>query len=236
MRVLAAVFAVLLTCGAAQAEPERWSLHAQFTMFGSTTSAFRSSVLGQNSLDPGSRGNETIDLTLFAGVRVFDNVELYINPEVDQGFGLSNTIGVAGFPSGEAYEVGKSDPYFRLQRLFGRITFDLGGETEDIAPGPNQLGGSATANNIVVTFGRFRSATSSTRMPMCTIPGDFLNWSLIDSGAFDYAADAWGYSYGATAEVERRIGGTARSACSICRASQMDRDWSGALPSIELVT
>jgi len=29
---------------------------------------------------------------------------------------------------------------------------------------------------------------------------DFLNWALIDSGAFDYAADAWGYSYGVTAE------------------------------------
>jgi high affinity Mn2+ porin len=30
--------------------------------------------------------------------------------------------------------------------------------------------------------------------------GDFLNWSLIDSGAYDYAADAWGYSYGIAAE------------------------------------
>jgi high affinity Mn2+ porin len=29
---------------------------------------------------------------------------------------------------------------------------------------------------------------------------DFLNWSIIDQGAFDYAANAWGYSYGSTAE------------------------------------
>jgi len=29
---------------------------------------------------------------------------------------------------------------------------------------------------------------------------DFLNWSLLDGGAFDYAADAWGYTYGATVE------------------------------------
>ena len=27
-----------------------------------------------------------------------------------------------------------------------------------------------------------------------------MNWALIDTGTFDYAADAWGYSYGATAE------------------------------------
>ena len=29
---------------------------------------------------------------------------------------------------------------------------------------------------------------------------DFLNWALIDTGSFDYAADAWGYTYGAAAE------------------------------------
>ena len=27
-----------------------------------------------------------------------------------------------------------------------------------------------------------------------------MNWSLIDTGTFDYAADAWGYTYGAAAE------------------------------------
>jgi len=30
--------------------------------------------------------------------------------------------------------------------------------------------------------------------------GDFLNWAIVDAGAFDYAADAWGYSYGMAAE------------------------------------
>jgi high affinity Mn2+ porin len=29
---------------------------------------------------------------------------------------------------------------------------------------------------------------------------DFLNWAVIDAGPWDYAADAWGYSYGAAAE------------------------------------
>jgi high affinity Mn2+ porin len=30
--------------------------------------------------------------------------------------------------------------------------------------------------------------------------GDFMNWTLIDTATFDYAADAWGFSYGAAAE------------------------------------
>ena len=53
--------------------------------------------------------------------------EIWINPEIDQGFGLSNTEGVAGFPNGEGAKVGKVDPYLRLQRLFLRQTIDLGG-------------------------------------------------------------------------------------------------------------
>jgi high affinity Mn2+ porin len=30
--------------------------------------------------------------------------------------------------------------------------------------------------------------------------GDFLNWALLDAGAFDYAADAWGYASGVAVE------------------------------------
>ena len=29
---------------------------------------------------------------------------------------------------------------------------------------------------------------------------DFMNWALINAGTFDYAGDAWGYTYGAAAE------------------------------------
>ena len=30
---------------------------------------------------------------------------------------------------------------------------------------------------------------------------DFMNWAVIDAGSFDYAADAWGFTYGAAAEL-----------------------------------
>ena len=36
-------------------------------------------------------------------------------------------LGVAGFPTGNAYKVGSTDPYLRLQRAFIRQTFDLPG-------------------------------------------------------------------------------------------------------------
>ena len=31
-----------------------------------------------------------------------------------------------------------------------------------------------------------------------------MNWALVDTGSFDYAADAWGYTYGAAAEWYQR--------------------------------
>ena len=41
---------------------------------------------------PGHRGDETADLTLYPGLRLWNGLEAYVNPEVDQGFGLSDTL------------------------------------------------------------------------------------------------------------------------------------------------
>ena len=178
-----------------------WSLHGQATFTAQYKPAFAARYSGQNSLDPKQSAEETIDTTLFAGVRLWDGGEAYFNPEIDQGFGLSNTLGVAGFPSGEAYKVGASAPYLRLQRLFFRQSFQLGGDQEAVEDGPNQVAGSRSANSLVITAGKFPvtdifDANSYAHDPR----RDFLNWSIIDSGAFDYAADAWGYSYGLVGE------------------------------------
>jgi high affinity Mn2+ porin len=182
-------------------DPEDWSLHWQMTFVDQYHPAFKSPFQGPNSLDPGSRGNETYDATLFAGIRLWDGGEAYVDPEIDQGFGLSNTLGVAGFTSGEAYKVGKSSPYFRLQRLFFRQTFDLGGADEQVDAAANQLGGTRTANNLILTGGKISVTDIFDTNTYAHDPkGDFLNWSIIDAGAFDYAADAWGYSYGIVTE------------------------------------
>jgi len=181
--------------------PEDWSLHTQTTFTDQYHPAFTSPYGGTDSLDPGSRGDETFDTTLFAGIRLWDGGEAYINPEVDQGFGLSDTVGIAGFPSGEAYKIGKSYPYVRLQRLFIRQTIDLGGETENIDPDANQLGGTRTTDNFIITAGKISvpdifDANSYAHDPR----HDFLNWSVLDSGAYDYAADSWAYTYGIAGE------------------------------------
>ncbi len=183
-----------------QMAPERWAIHGQMTYVEQNTDGFSAPYSGPNSLLP-SRGAETADATLYAGVRLWPGMEAWINPEFDQGFGLDDTLGVAGFPSGEAYKVGKNQPYFRLQRLFLRDTIDLGGAQQPVTPDLNQLGGFQSTNRWVFTVGKFSVVDIFDANQYAHDPrNDFLNWAAADTGSFDYAADAWGYTVGAAAE------------------------------------
>lgn len=185
---------------AADAAPKRFAIHAQTTFTAQGTPGFSSPYTGANSLTP-SQVKETFDATLFLGARVWPGAEIWVNPEIDQGFGLSNTLGVAGFLSGEAYKVGKSNPYFRLQRAFLRQTVKLGGAASNVAADANVMGGAQSANRVVITLGKFGVGDVFDTNAYAHDPrGDFLNWSIIDTGSFDYAADAWGYSVGASVE------------------------------------
>lgn len=160
------------------------SVNGQATFVEQYHPAFHSPYRGANSLDPGSRGDETFAVSVIAGLHLWNGATAYADPEVDQGFGLSKTLGVAGFPNGEAYRLGSSAPYFRLQRLYLRQS--IGGDS------------------LVITAGKFAVTDLFDTNTYAHDPGnDFLNWAIIDSGAFDYAADAWGFTYGIAAEWTR---------------------------------
>jgi high affinity Mn2+ porin len=180
---------------------ENWAIHGQSTYTQQFQPAFRSPNQGPQSLSSASNGRETFDATIYAGLRPWQGAEIWINPEVDQGFGLGNSFGVAGYLSGEAYKVGENDPYYRMSRAFFRQTIDLGGETQKVDPDLNQLGGSQTANRVVITVGKYSVVDIFDTNKYAHDPrNDFLNWSIVDAGTFDYAADAWGATYGAAAE------------------------------------
>lgn len=184
---------------AESAEP--YSLHAQATSVTQRQGSFRSPYQGDNSLTPQRSQKETADITAYLGLRLWPGGALYVNPELDHGFGLSNTLGVAGFPSGEAYKVGKNKPYWKLPRLFVRQVVNLGGEASAVEAGPNALAGEVSQDSLTWTVGKFSvvdifDANSYAH----DARGDFLNWAVIDAGAFDYAADAWGFTQGASAD------------------------------------
>ena len=187
--------------GKTRPDIEDWSVHGQSTFVYQGYPTYHAAFSGPNSLAPNSQAKETFDATLFLGVRLFDNLAFYANPEIDQGFGLSNTVGAAGFTSGEAYKVGEYHPYYRMPRAFFHYVYDLGGEVETDSPDANLLAGSHSHDNLTFLLGKFGVPDVFDTNPYAHDPrADFLNWTIVDAGAFDYAADAWGFTYGGVAE------------------------------------
>jgi hypothetical protein len=88
---------------------EQFALHGQLTYVEQETSSFHAPYAGANSLSP-NEGRETVDVTLYAGARLWPGAEAWINGEIDQGFGLDGTLGVA--------RVGKPTKLAASSRIF----------------------------------------------------------------------------------------------------------------------
>src|SRR5262249_446280 len=159
-------------------------LHGQTTFFEEYAPPFRSPYRGHNSLIP-NEGRETWDATLYAGFKLWRGAELWIDTEIDQGFGLTSTLGVAGFPTAPGFKVGASAPYARIPRAFVRDTIDLGGKTEKVEPDLNQFAGSRSTDRVVITVGKLSVSDIFDTNKYAQNPRkDFMNWALIDAGTF----------------------------------------------------
>lgn len=186
-------------------ESHRWEVHGQTVYLGQGYPSFRAPYSGPNSLSPAAQYQATWSNALFLNARLWDGGEVYYNPELLQGFGLSDTVGVAGFPSGEAQKSNFPYPRYNTSRLFVRQTFGFGGEQEDLASDPSQIAGKADISRLTLQAGKMavidvfdgNAYAKDTR-------GDFMNWSLWAPGAFDYAADRLGLTYGVTAELNQK--------------------------------
>jgi high affinity Mn2+ porin len=186
-------------------ESDRWEIHGQTTFLPQGYPAFRAPYSGPNSLTPASQLQDTWSNSLFLNARLWQGGEVYYNPELLQGFGLNNTVGVAGFPSGEAQKSNFPYPHYNTSRLFLRQTFGFGGEQEELASGQMQLAEKVDISRLTLQAGKFsvldifdgNSYAKDTRK-------DFMNWSMWAPGAFDYAADKLGLTYGATAELNQK--------------------------------
>lgn len=189
----------------ADTESDRWEIHGQSTFLPQGYPAFHAPYSGPNSLTPAPQLQETWSNSLFLNARLWQGGEVYYNPELLQGFGLNDTSGAGGFPSGEAQKSNFPYPHYNTSRLFVRQTFGFGGEQEELASGPMQLAGKADISRLTLQAGKFsvidvfdgNTYAKDSRK-------DFMNWSIWAPGAFDYAADKLGLTYGATAELNQK--------------------------------
>jgi high affinity Mn2+ porin len=182
-----------------------WNVHAQTTFLPSAYPAFHSPYAGTNSLPGGGQARETWTTTAFLGLRLWQGGEFYFDPELAQGFGLDGTLGLAGFPNGEAQKAGAAFPKIRPQRYYIKQTFGLGGEQEDVADGPNQLAGKRDIDRVTLIVGRFAVGDFFDGNAYAKDPrADFMNWAMWASAAYDFPADLPGFTRGAVVELNRK--------------------------------
>lgn len=183
-------------------EVERFSLHYQATVATQAHPSFRARYSGANSLQPGTESATSVVTDLFAGARLWKGAEAYFQPELAGGRGLSSTLGVASFPSGEVYRVGNPTPTLVPARIFLRQVIGLGGGSVTVDPGPNQLGGVRDRDALTITVGKIATTDFIDANPLSNDPQtSFSSWGLWSSVAYDYPADTRGYTWGAAADL-----------------------------------
>jgi high affinity Mn2+ porin len=186
-------------------DPNSWNVHGQLTFIEQGYPAFRSPYQGPNSLTGANQIQNTTSATAFLGYRPWDGTEIYVNPELMQGFGLDNTLGVAGFPNGEAQKSDFPIPRIDIARVFVRQTFGLGGEQETVEDGPNQLAGKQDISRITITAGRFAVIDIFDGNTYSHDPrADFLNWNMYCCGSYDLTMDKISYTWGAAVELNQK--------------------------------
>jgi high affinity Mn2+ porin len=222
---VAALFLVVAPFARAQEAPSagespaprdaRANLHVQLTTVTQAHPSFDAPYSGGNSLNPDSEHETTITSTLYLGARLWKGAEIYVNPELSGGAGLGHTLGIAGFPNGEAFRVGDAQPRIYLGRVMLRQTLAAGVETESVEDDANQLGGRRPVRRWTLTVGKFGVGDFFDGNAYSHDPRtQFLNWADWTAGAWDYSADTRGYTWGAVIEYDdvgwaARFGATA---------------------------
>jgi high affinity Mn2+ porin len=189
----------------AEARQQSWNWHVQNTDIIQGDTGFPAKYSGTNSLDSHGEIQDTISLDLVAGVRLWPGAEAHVDGLVWQGYGLSTTLGVEGFPSAEAYRLGVKLPNVTFARVFIRQTFGLGGEQENVEDDPLHLAGKQDVSRITLTLGKLSVKDIFDNNAYSNDPRtQFMNWGLVANEAWDYPADSIGYETGFAAELNQR--------------------------------
>jgi hypothetical protein len=186
---------------------ERWNAYGQFTYITSFKLPFSAPYTNANgsvkSLFTDYERSFTGTFTLFFGVKLWRGGEVYFVPEVISERPLSGLAGIgASIQNFELQKTGAETPSLYRARLFYRQTFNLGGQSVLLDSNPMQLGTRIKSRRLVFTIGNFTALDIFDRNNVTWDPRQtFFNMAFMTHSSFDFAADARGYTWGATAEL-----------------------------------
>ena len=208
-----ALAALVLCAGAAQADdpppaaapapapasdrPEL--LAAQYTFIEQRQSTLESPYAGPLSLHPDGDRQGTHTFGFYGGWALRSWAQLYLDAEKFMGAGVSGATGLAGLTNGDVVREGIPGlkKQFYVARVFARLMLPLPGAVTAVARAQDQIAGTEAVRRIELKVGQMsvaddfdhNSYANSTRT-------QFLDWSLWNNTAWDFAANTRGYTDG----------------------------------------
>lgn len=197
------------------ADSRWWLLGGQVTATGMVVPGMRSPYRNPavSFGGPGPRAGWSLVATVLGGVQPWDGAVVVAQPEFADGAGAPNVSGLAGYVDGNIIRVAKVGEAPYLARLFFRQDIALGpaeaageGVPEDhfMPAGPFALRRARPGSRIEITAGKFALTDFFDVAGASSDPRHrFINWSLMTNGAWDFAADTRGYTWGVVAALEQ---------------------------------
>lgn len=186
---------------------EDYNAYGQFTFIGNEKPSFSARYTNlngsMNSLLPTAEFSWTGTATLFLGGRLWHGAEAYLVPEVISEVPLSHLVGLGStIQNAELEKFGGAAPTLYISRVYLRQTIDLGGARVQQKSDPTQLAGAVDSRRLVLTAGKFSVLDFFDKNSLAgDLRRQFMNMAFLTYAAYDFAADARGYTWGGVAEL-----------------------------------
>ena len=158
---------------------------------------------GPNSFLPGKEHATSRVETLYTGFRITKRLDILTDIESAGGAGLSNALGIAGFTNVDVVRNPSlsENPY--VSRVMLHYTIPLSDDTTEVTRNPLSLASTVPVRRLELRAGKMSTVDF---FDLNSVGSDshlqFMNWSIVNNGAYDYAADTRGYTYGLVAEYD----------------------------------
>ena len=174
-------------------------LGAQFTYIWQDLPPFHAPYHGTQSLISTGDNEGTHTYGLYFGAKLTPAVQLYTDFEMARGQGVGKAFGLAGITNGDVIREGSVNlgqgPY--LARVYARFLIPLSKERDTADRGQDQVPGPEPSTRIEIKAGKFAlNDDFDVNRYANTTRYQFMDWSLWNNTAWDFAADTRGYTNG----------------------------------------
>ena len=181
---------------------DRLWVSGQINLIRQQDPGFYAKYSGINSFQPEKEHATSRVITLYTGFRITHRLEILADFESAGGSGLSNALGIAAFTNVDVVRnptLGTA-PY--VARVMLHYTIPLGTGATEVTRNPLSLAPVVPARRLELRAGKLSTVDF---FDLNSVGSDshlqFMNWSAVNDGAYDYAADTRGYTYGLVAEL-----------------------------------